>query len=139
MEIRPPHRARRWSLLAAATASLVFAGTASAEGRPSMREARVAARAVVVEHPSYRSIRSGEPLVLRSCWRSRRAVRCSLYRWAPTPCALDGRDEVCIQVLARRIWLVEARQRKGRTVARVTRITESSAVPPQSASVRISS
>ena len=71
-----------------------------------MREARAAARAAVVDHQSYRSIRSSYPLVTRSCWRSRRAVRCSLYRWAPTPCALDGGDGPCAQVMTRRTWLV---------------------------------
>ena len=86
MEIRRAHRARSWPLLAAAAASLMFAAPAVAErSRPGMREARAAARAAVVEHPSYRSIQSNDPLVTRSCWRSRRAVRCSLYRWAPDP------------------------------------------------------
>jgi len=125
MEIRPAHRPRSWPLLAAAAASLMFAAPAFGERSPGMREARAAARAVVIQHQSYRRIQSNEPLVTRSCWRSRRAVRCSLYRWAPTPCALDGLDGVCIQVMARRIWLVEVRRRRGRTVARVTRVTES--------------
>ena len=65
MEIRPAHRPRSWPLLAAAAASLTvaapaFAGTGPG---PAMREARAAARAVVVDHQSYRSIRSSHPLV----------------------------------------------------------------------------
>jgi len=139
METRPAHRPRSWPLLAAAAASLMFAAPVFAERRPGMREARAAARAVVIEHQSYRSIQSNEPLVTRSCWRSRHAVRCSLYRWAPTPCALDGRDGVCAQVLTRRTWLVKVSRRNGRTTARVTRIADTSAAPSQSASVHSSS
>ena len=131
MEIPPAHRPRSWPLLAAAAVSLMFAAPAFAERRPGMREARAAARAVVIEHQSYRSIQSNEPLVTRSCWRSRRAVRCSLYRWAPTPCALDGREGPCIQVLTRRTWLVTVSRRNGRTTARVTRIADTSASLPQ--------
>jgi hypothetical protein len=135
MDIRPA----RWPLLAAAATAMVFTAPASAERRPGMREARAAARAVVVEHPTYRSIRSNEPLVTRSCWRSRRAVRCSLYRWAPTPCALDGMDGICIQVMTRRIWLVEVRRRRGRAVARIKRVEDTSALPVQRAIRRNSS
>jgi hypothetical protein len=126
MEIRTAHRPCTWPLLAAAAASLTLAAPASADRRLGMREARAAARAIVVDHQSYSSIQSSEPLVTRSCWRSRRAVRCSLYRWAPTPCALDGRDGPCAQVLTRRTWLVRVSRRNGRTIARVTRIADTS-------------
>ena len=132
MEIHPAHRPRNW-LPAAAAATLVFAAPAFAEHRPDqrpgMREARAAARAAVVHHQSYRSIQSNEPLVTRSCWRSRRAVRCSLYRWAPTPCALEGGDGPCAQVLTRRTWLVKVSRRNGRTTARVTRVADTSTSP----------
>jgi hypothetical protein len=132
MEIHPAHRPRNW-LPAAAAATLVFTAPAFAHHRPDqspgMREARAAARAVVVHHQSYRSIQSNEPLVTRSCWRSRRAVRCSLYRWAPNPCALDGGDGPCAQVLTRRTWLVKVSRRNGRTIARVTRIADTSTAP----------
>jgi hypothetical protein len=134
------HRARTWPLLAAALAGLVFAAAAAGERRqPGMRDARAAARAAVVEHSSYRGIRSGARLVTRSCWRSRRAVRCSLYRWAPDPCALDGREGPCAQVLTRRTWLVEVKLRGGRAVARVLRIADTSTSPAYSASARSSS
>ena len=94
-----------------------------------MRDARVAARAAVMEHPTYRSIRSNSSLVNRGCRRLRHAVRCSLHRWAPTPCALDGSDGICVQVMTRRIWRVMVRKRDGRTVARVVRVTDTSRVP----------
>jgi hypothetical protein len=146
IEIRPAHRPRSWPLLAAAAASLTFAAPAFADHRPNqrpgIREARAAARAFVVDHKSYRSIKSSHPLVTRSCWRSRRAVRCSLYRWAPTPCALAGGDGPCAQVLTRRTWLVTVSRRNGRTIARVTRIADTSTSPSQasqSASARSSS
>jgi hypothetical protein len=138
MEIRPAHRPRSWPLLAAAAASLMCAAPAFAGHRPAMREARAAARASVVDHQSYRSIKSNHPLVTRSCWRTRRAVRCSLYRWAPNPCALEGGDGPCAQVLTRRTWLVTVSRRNGRTLARVTRIADTS-TSPQSASARSSS
>lgn len=131
METRPAHRPRSWPLAAAAAASLMFAAPAFADHRPGMREARAAARATVIDHKSYRSIQSNAPLVTRSCWRSRRAERCSLYRWAPTPCALEGRDGPCAQVLTRRTWLVKVSRRNGRTVARVTRIADTSTSPRQ--------
>jgi hypothetical protein len=139
MQIGRAHRARMWRLLVAATAGLVLTATAAADRTPGIRDARAAARAVVVEHPTYRSIRSNAPLVTRSCWRTRRAVRCSLYRWAPNPCALDGREGICAQVMTRRIWLVEVRRRRGRAVAHVTRVTDTSAAPAQSAIARSSS
>jgi hypothetical protein len=126
-------RARRNTAWALVTGALVMALLAPAESasehRLTMRDARAAARAAVVQHPSYRSIRSASGLVMRACWRSGRAVRCSLYRWAPNPCALDGGDGICAQVLTRRAWLVEVRRREGRTVARVTRIVDTSAEP----------
>jgi len=127
------------SLLTAAAVTFSVTAVAGAErGRPGMRDARTAARAAVVEHPTYRSIESKARLVTRACWRSRRGVRCSLYRWAPDPCALDGRDEPCIQVLTRRTWLVEVTRRRGRTTARVKRVADTSAAPAQSASARSS-
>ncbi|MGH2980215.1 MAG: hypothetical protein ACRDLQ_11365, partial [Solirubrobacterales bacterium] len=89
---------------------------------------RAAARASVIQHPTYRSIRSNARLVTRSCWRSRRAVRCSLYRWAPDSCALDGREGPCAQVLTRRTWLVSVTRRRGRTLARMVRVADSSTV-----------
>ena len=147
MEIRRAHRPRCWPLLAAAAASLTIAAPALAGHRPDhrpdhrlgLREARAAARASVVDHQSYRSIKSNYPLVTRSCWRPRRSVRCSLYRWAPTPCALEGGDGPCIQVMTRRTWLVTVSRRNGRTLARVTRIADSSSVDFQSAIARSSS
>jgi hypothetical protein len=139
METGPPHRARGWLLLAAAALTLVAPATASAERRPTMREARAAARALVVKHPSYRSIESNAPLVTHACRRLRRTVRCSLYRWAPDPCALDGRDGPCVQVLTRRTWTVAVTRRRGRTAARVLRIAETSTPPSQRESERSSS
>jgi len=143
MEIRPAHRPRSWPLLAAAAASLMFAAPAFAGHRPDhrlgLREARAAARASVVDHQSYRSIKSNYPLVTRSCWRSRRAVRCSLYRWAPNPCALDGGDGPCAQVLTRRTWLVTVSRRNRRTLARVTRIADTSSSDLQRERARSSS
>jgi hypothetical protein len=139
MERGPPHRARSWPLLVAATAVLVVTGSAAAERRPTIREARVAARALVREHPSYRSIESTAPLVTDDCRRSRRAVRCSFYRWAPDPCALDGRDGPCAQVLTRRTWLVSVTRRRGRAVARVVRIADTSKPPAHTARARSSS
>lgn len=117
-----------WLLLVVAGV-LVFAPAAGAERRPGMREARAAARTAVLAHPTYRTIVSKAPLVTRSCRRGSRSVRCSLHRWAPDPCALDGRDGPCAQVLTRRIWVVRVTRRNGRTVARVVRVSESSAAP----------
>jgi len=118
------------SLLGVAAVAFVFTTAAGAERRqPGMREARAAARAAVLEHPTYRRIQSNARLVTRSCRRSRRAVHCSLYRWAPDPCALDGREGPCAQVLTRRTWLVKVTRRNGRTIARVIRIADTSASP----------
>jgi hypothetical protein len=130
---------RTWPPLAAATASLAFTAAAAAEHRPAMRDARAAARAAVIDHPTYRSIRSESRLVTRSCWRARRLVRCSLYRWAPDPCALEGRDGPCAQVLTRRTWLVSVRRSGRRTIARIARIADTSGAPAQSARARSSS
>ena len=94
-----------------------------------MREARVAARTAVLAHPTYRSIMSDAPLVTRSCRRATRSVRCTLHRWAPNPCALDGGDGICVQVLTRRIWHVRVIRRDGRTVARILRVEDSSTAP----------
>jgi hypothetical protein len=124
------HQASRssWPLLVVA-AVLAFAPTAGADRRPGMREARTAARAAVLAHPTYRTIVSEAPLVTRSCRRASRSVRCRLHRWAPDPCALDGRDGPCVQVLTRRIWHVRVTRRSGRTIARVVRVSESSSAP----------
>jgi hypothetical protein len=43
---------------------------------------------------------------------------------APTPCALNGGDGICAQVLARRIWLVDVRPRRADAVARVVRVVD---------------
>jgi hypothetical protein len=95
--------------------------------RLELREARTAAREAVLADQSYRVIRSGEPLRTRSCWRARRrVVRCSLFRVAPNPCALDGNDAgvICTQALAQRRWLVEVKRRGERTRARILRIAD---------------
>jgi hypothetical protein len=113
--------------------------TVAGHGQPGMREARSAARAAVLQHPTHRSIESDARLVTRSCWRVRGGVRCSLYRWAPDPCALDGRDGPCVQVLTRRTWLVGVTRRRSRTVARVIRVADTRTSPAQSASARSSS
>ena len=113
---------------AVASAAIVLLAPVATTGAKSvdLREARVAARAAVRVHPSYRVIRSSQPLRVRTCWRARRSVRCSLFRVAANPCALDGGDGICAQVLARRVWLVEVRLRRGRAVARIMRIAEAS-------------
>jgi hypothetical protein len=138
MEIRPAC-ARIWPVLAVATAGLLLTGPAFADRRPGMQDARAAAREAVMEHPSYRSIRSSAPLVTRSCWRLRRTVRCSLYRWAPDPCALDGRDGPCAQVLTRRTWLVSLSRPGRRIRARFVRIADTSTPPSHIARERSSS
>jgi hypothetical protein len=124
-----PARKWRWPLLVPAAAVLALAPVAEADRRPGMREARAAARAAVLDHPTYRTIVSKAPLVTRSCRRANRSVRCTLYRWAPDPCALDGNDGPCAQVLTRRIWVVRVTRRGGRAAARVLRVTESSTAP----------
>jgi hypothetical protein len=138
MEIRRAC-ARIGPVLATATTGLLLMGTAFADRRPGMQDARAAARAAVMDHPSYRSIRSRAPLVSRSCWRSRRSVRCSLYRWAPDPCALDGREGPCAQVLTRRTWLVSVTRRGRRIRARFVRIADTSTPPSHIARERSSS
>jgi hypothetical protein len=112
--------------LAVASAAVLTVAPAGVAGsqRLDMREARSAAREAVREHPSYRVIRSAQPLRTRACWRAPRRVRCSLFRVAATPCALDGSGGVCAQVLARRVWLVDVSRRSGRAVARIVRIVE---------------
>ena len=111
--------------LAAVGACLVLSPPAVASDGPGMREARAAAREAVRTHHSYRIIRSSHPLRVRACWRpARRVVRCSLYRVAPTPCALDGGTGICVQVLARRVWRVDVRLRRGVPVARIVRVTD---------------
>jgi hypothetical protein len=135
----PGRKSALW-LLGVAAAAFVFTTAAGAESRqPGMREARTAARAAVLEHPTYRRIQSNARLVTRSCRRSRRAVHCSLYRWAPDPCALNGSEGPCAQVLTRRTWLVQVTRRRARTTARMLRIADTSASPAQSASEHSSS
>jgi hypothetical protein len=106
--------------------ALAPVGIAGERG-PRLPVARDAALAAVREHSTYRVIRSSHPLRVRRCWRhSHTVTRCSLYRVAPTPCALNGRGGICAQVLARRVWLVDVRLRRGRTVARVVRVVDGS-------------
>ena len=113
------------AVLASVATCLAFMPPAVAAERPGLREARAAAREAVREHPSYRVIRSSHPLRVRTCWRgSRRVTRCSLYRTAPTPCALNGGDGVCAQVIARRVWVVDVKLRHGSAVARVVRVVD---------------
>jgi hypothetical protein len=94
-----------------AAGALASPATAQAGHALDLPSARQAARAVVLADSTYRVIDSSQPLRTRRCWRSPgQVVHCSLYRFAGTPCALDGassRGDVCTQVLARRIWLVE--------------------------------
>lgn len=124
------HLTRRSSWpLAAVACVLALAPVAAAERRPGMREARAAARNAVLAHPTYRSIVSEAPLVTRSCRRATRSIRCTLHRWAPNPCALDGGDGICVQVLTRRIWHVRVMRRDGKTVARILRVEDSSTSP----------
>lgn len=111
------------AVVSAAVMALAPSATAGSN-RVDMREARSAARQAVRAHPSYRVIRSSQPLRLRTCWRARARVRCSLYRVAANPCALNGGDGVCAQVLVRRVWLVDIRKRRSRPVARIVRIVE---------------
>jgi len=111
--------------LAVAAACLVLAPPALASGGPGLGEARAAAREAVRAHHSYRIIRSSHPLRVRACWRpARRVVRCSLYRTAPTPCALDGKTGICVQVIARRVWRADVRLRRGRAVARIVQVSD---------------
>ena len=113
------------ALAVTATLLTVAPSVAGEAGAPGLRAARSAAREVVREHASYRVIRSSHPLRVRACWRhSSRVTRCSLDRIAPTPCALNGRDGICAQVIARRVWLVDVRLRRGRAVGRVVRIVD---------------
>ena len=114
-----------------AASALLFASAPAGlagSGGPALREARSAARSAVLAHSSYRVIRSTHPLRVSGCRRaSRRVVRCILYRLAPTPCALDGRTGICVQVIARRVWQVDVRLRAGRAVARIAGVTETTA------------
>jgi hypothetical protein len=94
---------------------------------PSLDQARAVARQVVAEHPTNRRVVSAEPLRTRRCWRvAGPAVDCSLYRIAGTPCLLDGRTEqICVEALARRIWLVEVRaDSTGSVKAKVLRVRD---------------
>jgi hypothetical protein len=107
--------------------SLIATPTAAfARERLGMPEARAAARDAVTAHPSYQIIDSTQPLRTRTCWRAHGgSVRCSLYRLAANPCALDGRSyDVCAQVLAGRIWLVEVSPSRdhGKASARILRL-----------------
>ena len=106
-------RARRWAcgLAAVAASALMMVAPASVSHRLTVGDARDAARQAVLSDSTYRIIDSTEPLHARHCWRSAgRVVHCSLFRRAPTPCALKGEapaGTLCAQVLASRTWLVE--------------------------------
>jgi hypothetical protein len=111
-------RTGRWACGFAIGVTLVAVAPTAAIGRDHLtREvARNAARKAVEADPTYRIIDSQEPLRTRHCWRAPgKVMRCSLYRRAPTPCALQGDsapDALCVQVLARRSWLVEVGPRE---------------------------
>jgi hypothetical protein len=99
-------------------ATLLAVAPTAAVGRDHLTRdaARNAARKAVEADPTYRIIDSPEPLRTRHCWRAPgKVVRCSLYRRASTPCALQGGGApgtLCVQVLASRSWLVEVSPRK---------------------------
>jgi hypothetical protein len=127
-------RARRWACAIAIGASVIAAFTPAASARPrhlDLPAARQAARAAVLSDPTYRIIDSTQPLRTRRCWRSPgRVVHCSLYRFAASPCALDGGPQpgaVCIQVIARRIWLVEVKPANP-PAARLLRVVDTTKV-----------
>jgi hypothetical protein len=132
--------AGRWFALlrnvAAVAMASLFAAPAATFATPErlgMREARAAAGAAVVAHPSYRIIDTTHPLRTRTCWRVRGgSVRCSLYRVAPDPCALDGPSNTpCAMVLAARIWLVEVSPPRdhGKASASILRIKDTTSLP----------
>ena len=127
-------RALRWACgLVIVAAALAAAATGTASQKPrhlDLAVARETARAAVVADPTYRIIDSAEPLRTRRCWRaSGGAVRCSLFRVAGSPCALDGGPPpggLCVQVLARRIWLVHVNLAgtAGKPAARMLRVVD---------------
>jgi hypothetical protein len=110
-----------------AAAAMGVAPADSARRGLSMSRAEAAARKSVLEDASYRKIAPTQGgLVTRSCWRApARAVRCSLYVVASSPCAL-GSDPgtVCAQALWERRWLVEVmRGRHGVPATRILKIS----------------
>ena len=109
-----------------AAAAILVLAPAGIAGSSSvgLGDARRAAREAVRAHTSYRVIRSSQPLRIRACWRVPARLRCSLFRVAANPCALNGTGSVCAQVLVRRVWLVDVSRRRGTTVARIVRIVE---------------
>jgi hypothetical protein len=110
-------------VVSAALLVLAPAGIAG-PSRVELRDARSAARDAVREDASYRVIRSSQPLRIRACWRVPARLRCSLFRVAANPCALNGNGGVCAQVVVRRVWLVDVSKRRGKIVARIVRIVE---------------
>jgi hypothetical protein len=126
-------KARKWASALAIAASLVAVAAPAASGEaghPALAAARQAAHRAVLADSTYRIIDSRSPLRTRRCWRAPgRVVRCSLYRFAPTPCALDGGPapgSLCIEVVARRVWLVEVKL-SDRSAARILRIVDRTA------------
>jgi hypothetical protein len=116
MRSKASARALAWACGIAIGGSAIAACAPAASAQPShldLQAARKAAREVVLSDRTYRIIDSTQPLRTRRCWRSPgRVVHCSLYRFAGTPCALDGGPPpggLCVQVIARRIWLVEVK------------------------------
>jgi hypothetical protein len=127
-------RARKWAcgFAIAAAAGAVTAPAAPAEkGHADLAAARQAARAAVLSDSTYRIIDSSAPLRMRRCWRAPgRALRCSLYRFAATPCALDGgpaAGTLCIEVIARRVWLVEVKLGDP-PAARISRVVDTTSL-----------
>ena len=125
-------KAQRWAygfVIAAAAALWAAApGLAAKREHISVKAAGEAARKTVLSDSSYRVIYSSQPLRTRVCWRSPgNVVRCSLYRLAATPCALEGGAPpggVCVQVLARRSWLVEIGPPASPPPVRILRIVD---------------
>ena len=115
-------------VIAAAALSAAAPGLAAKREHTSLKTAGEAARRAVLSDSSYRVIDSSQPLRKRVCWRSPgNVVRCSLYRLAATPCALEGGAPpggVCVQVLARRSWLVEIGPPASPLPARIMRIVD---------------
>jgi hypothetical protein len=126
--------ARPVAIAAVAVAGLTLGAVTPAQAaqqRLSMGVAATAAHEVVLADSSYRIIATTEPLRTRHCWRAPgKVVRCSLYRLAPNPCALDGGpppDALCAQVLARRTWLVEVGPAGSPLPAKIRRIVDAPA------------
>ena len=123
--------AQRWAygfVIAAAALSAAAPGLAAKREHISLKAAGEAARRAVLSDSSYRVIDSSQPLRKRVCWRSPgNVVRCSLYRLAATPCALEGGAPpggLCVQVLARRSWLVEIGPPASPPPVRILRIVD---------------